>query len=89
MRGRFDDMMGAGQAVHEDAAADEEHGCGADHRQRFHHDRCGSEDAAPERLNKGRALPAKIEPGVIEFDDAGNQPVDADRHQNGNGGQHR
>ena len=52
----LDGMVRAGQAVHEDAAADQEHGGGADHRQAFHHDGCAARMPRPERLNKPAGL---------------------------------
>jgi len=57
VRNCLDGMVRAGQAVHQDAAADEEHRRGADHREGFHKGWRGAQNAVPQ-LRCRRAKPA-------------------------------
>ncbi len=72
------------QTVHEYPAAHEEHGGGAEHRQRFHQSWRQPEDEAAERLLGPLRLLEQMNASVIELDDGGHQSVDADRDQDGN-----
>ena len=59
----MDQILRARHAVDQDAAADQEHRRGAGHRQRFHQNRRGAQNAAPEtapsaRREATRAAPA-------------------------------
>jgi hypothetical protein len=72
--------------VREDAAADQEHRRGAGDRRAPSSARARPEDAAPEPRACGRARAgaprwAQVQAGVVQLDDAGDQAVDADRHQ--------
>ena len=80
----------AGDAVRQDAAADQEHRRGAGDRQGFI--RYGAAVRMPPADAPARAAPvpaAQVQPGVVELDDAGDQPVDADRHEDRDADQHR
>ena len=47
-------IVGAGQSVRENAAADQEHGRGPDHRERFHQPGCGGDQRLPETPLRSR-----------------------------------
>jgi hypothetical protein len=75
-------------AVHQDAAAHQEHRGRAGHRQRLHEPRCRPQDAAAQRLRcRARAL-AQVEARVVELHDAGHQAVHADGHDQRDADQH-
>ncbi len=77
-----------GNAVREDAAADQEHRGGARHRQQLHEPRRRAQDAArraraaiARTTRRRRSRGAQVQAGVVELHDAGDEPVDADGHQ--------
>ncbi len=74
--------------VHEDAAADQEHRGGARDRQELHQPRCAVEQAASERC-PCPALLCQMHAGVVQFHDACDQSIDADRHRQGDQHQHQ
>ncbi|MNE47126.1 hypothetical protein D3C80_1415090 [compost metagenome] len=81
-------MMQRLDAMHQNAATDQKHRRRADHRQAFHHVRCGPQDAVTNGLGQARCLLGHPQPQVIELDDAGHQPVNADGHDDGDARQH-
>src|SRR5262245_53660194 len=80
--------------MNEYAAAYEEHGRGAGDRESLHQSRRHAEHggacaALRPREPRFATLPAEIQPGVVELDDAGDQSVDACRHDESNADEHR
>lgn len=81
--------MHPGQPVNHDSAADQEHRGGPDDREHAHQARRGRQQPGAEApLQPCRQIVAgallEIDSGVIQFDDARYEPVDADGHQQSN-----
>jgi len=73
-------------AVHQDPAADQEHGRGAQHRQHFHHARRDPQQAAAQRApgpsrQPGRGVAQQQHAGVVELHDRRHETVDARGHR--------
>ena len=85
----FDGVAQRRDAVHEDAAAHQEHRRRAGHREALHQPRRRCQDAAPQSLRRAAAAAAQRQPGVVELDDAGHEAVDTHRHHDGHAREHQ
>ena len=81
-------MVDGRHTVADDAAAHQEHGSSAHHRQRLHQVRRQPQDAVAAGLREAADLAAQVQAQIVQFDDATHQPVHAHRHGNGDGAQH-
>ncbi|MCY1511155.1 hypothetical protein D9M68_455540 [compost metagenome] len=75
-------------AVHQDAAAHEEHGGRAGHRQALHEPRRRRQDAAAQGARRRAAALAQVQARVVQLHDAGHEAVDAHRHDQRDADQH-
>jgi hypothetical protein len=82
-------MMQRRDAVRQDAAADHEHRRRADHRQRLHQQRRGQQQALADRSRERAAPGQQVEPEIVHLDDAGDDAIDADGHQEADPREHR
>ena len=86
-------MVQGGQRVREDPTADQEHRRGADHSEHAHEARCRCEQATPDPARQagadaGAGAARQMQPRIIEFDDASDEAVNTDRHQQRDRHQH-
>ena len=81
-------MVQRRHAVHEHAAAHQEHGGRARNGQPLHEPGRGGDDAPAQRAGRGAGTLAQPQSQVIELDDAGHQAIDAQGHDEGNARQH-
>jgi hypothetical protein len=86
-------MVQGHETVRQDAATHQEHRHRAGHRQGLHEPGCGQQNAPAQDAT--RAIPSlwtgdagQMQPGVVQLDNAGNQAVHPDGHQEGDADQY-